>query len=178
MPLRCVRNFALMTQHPRSPIRFKRALETRFRSGLFRSCAAVVGAAGTAHVRGMGALFISFPCEPIGRTHGAQVNNRKDFDCGNSTGRTFRRQAAFSKRTPFGESAALPAIIFVNRHGILLYFATERSAPLLIIFFGPSAFGMMSNSKISVGRNTVAQAFGISTIPLMCPSTGAVPRMA
>jgi len=52
------------------------------------------------------------------------------------------------------------------------------STPPLICFIGPSAFGMMSNSKISVGSHSVAQALGISTTPEMCPCTGAVPRMA
>jgi hypothetical protein len=32
---------------------------------------------------------------------------------------------------------------------------------------GPSAPGMMSKSKISVGSQSVAQAFGMSTTPLM-----------
>jgi hypothetical protein len=36
---------------------------------------------------------------------------------------------------------------------------------------------MMSKSKISVGSHSVAQAFGTSTTPLMCPCTGAVPRI-
>lgn len=43
---------------------------------------------------------------------------------------------------------------------------------------GPSTPGLMSKSKISVGRYNVAQAFGMSTTPEMCPCTGAVPRIA
>ncbi len=44
--------------------------------------------------------------------------------------------------------------------------------------FGPSAFGFMSNSKMSVGSHSVAQALGISTTPEIWPCTGAVPRIA
>ncbi len=36
--------------------------------------------------------------------------------------------------------------------------------------------GRMSMSKISVGRYTVAQAFGMSTTPEKRPSIGAAPR--
>jgi len=44
-------------------------------------------------------------------------------------------------------------------------------------FVGPLAFGLMSKSKICVGSQSVAQAFGTSTTPLMWPCTGAVPRI-
>ncbi|CFP65304.1 Uncharacterised protein [Bordetella pertussis] len=37
--------------------------------------------------------------------------------------------------------------------------------------------GRMSKSKISVGMASVQHALGMSTMPLMRPSTGAVPRM-
>src|SRR5262245_53578352 len=50
------------------------------------------------------------------------------------------------------------------------------SAPETILV-GPFAFGRMSNSNISVGIARVQQALGISTIPLMRPSTGAVPKI-
>ena len=42
---------------------------------------------------------------------------------------------------------------------------------------GPLAFGRISKSKISVGNASVQHAFGMSTIPLIRPSTGAVPRI-
>jgi len=47
----------------------------------------------------------------------------------------------------------------------------------LMCLVGPFAFGMTSKSKISVGNQSVAQALGTSTTPLICPWTGAVPRM-
>jgi hypothetical protein len=37
--------------------------------------------------------------------------------------------------------------------------------------------GSRSPSKVDVGSYSVQQAFGTSTMPLMRPSTGAVPRM-
>lgn len=52
------------------------------------------------------------------------------------------------------------------------------SFALLTAFTGPAALGRTSKSKICVGNQSVAQAFGMSTTPLMWPCTGAVPRMA
>src|SRR5579863_363677 len=46
---------------------------------------------------------------------------------------------------------------------------SATSTPPLTCLTGPAADGMMSKSKISVGRYSVAQAFGISTTPLMWP---------
>ncbi len=42
---------------------------------------------------------------------------------------------------------------------------------------GPAAEGRMSKSKISVGTQTVAQEFGMSTTPEKWPWTGAHPRI-
>ena len=42
----------------------------------------------------------------------------------------------------------------------------------------PVALGLMSMPNISVGIANVAHALGMSTIPLIRPSTGAVPRIA
>jgi hypothetical protein len=67
----------------------------------------------------------------------------------------------------------------------------HRSHPLVVLFqlavdtpipagtecFGPDAFGRISKSNISVGIASVQQAFGMSTMPLMRPSTGAVPKI-
>ena len=55
--------------------------------------------------------------------------------------------------------------------------ASGMSTPPLMPPLGPSAPGLMSKSKISVGSHNVAQELGMSTTPLMCPCTGAVPRM-
>lgn len=94
------------------------------------------------------------------------------------------------------EGAMVGTVILVDRHGILrmagtpadrrgkTYVADHRSGASGIsiepsrYFFGPSALGIMSHSKISVGNQRVAQALGISTTPEICPCTGAVPRMA
>ena len=54
---------------------------------------------------------------------------------------------------------------------------SDTSTPPLMCLMGPADEGMMSKSKISVGRYSVAQAFGISTTPLIWPCTGATPRM-
>ena len=64
-----------------------------------------------------------------------------------------------------------------TRAGGDCYTTNARSVPPTI-FVGPSAFGVMSKLKMSVGRYSVAQAFGMSTIPLILPCTGAVPRIA
>jgi hypothetical protein len=71
------------------------------------------------------------------------------------------------------ERAVVATLVFVERH----YSAFARSGPLTI-FVGPLAFGLMSKAKISVGNASVAHAFGMSTIPLMRPSIGAVPKIA
>ena len=46
-----------------------------------------------------------------------------------------------------------------------------------VSFVGPAAEGLMSKSKMPVGIQSVAQAFGMSTTPEMWPWTGAVPRI-
>ena len=71
--------------------------------------------------------------------------------------------------------------IFIDRHAwVSLHLSADMgmSTPPWIAFTGPAALGLMSNSKICVGSHKVAQALGMSTTPLMCPCTGAVPRMA
>ena len=125
-----------------------------------------MGAAGTADVRRVSALFIALMSDAVFRTHRAKIDNRENSRRTLSTVRTGRRPAALRNVPEFLKRSAVGAFVFVNRHGVS-YFATDKSVLPLSIFFGPSAFGMMSNLKISVGRKTVAQAFGISTIPLM-----------
>jgi hypothetical protein len=58
------------------------------------------------------------------------------------------------------------------------YVTTAKSLPGGTDSVGPAALGVMSKSKISVGMAKVAHAFGMSTMPLIRPSTGAVPKMA
>ena len=52
------------------------------------------------------------------------------------------------------------------------------STPPLTCLTGPSAPGITSNAKMSVGSQSVAQALGMSTTPEMWPWHGAVPRIA
>src|SRR5690606_28816758 len=77
------------------------------------------------------------------------------------------------------EKPVVGALVIVDGHGTYSLsldkgtsIAPDTFAP------GPSALGLSSISKISVGNQNVAQALGISTTPLMCPCTGAQPRMA
>ena len=118
--------------------------------------------------------------------------------------RTVERQFAVGHRPHFSEWAAIGTEIFVSRHrsppngwpwgrvrhGLrphrtrtrgdersYLSGDSGRSKPPLMCLIGPAALGMMSKSKISVGRYKVAQALGISTTPEMWPCTGAVPRI-
>lgn len=97
---------------------------------------------------------------------------------------------AIAHGAQFGKRATPGAPIFIQGHAhspeplvdsdgsATFQPAMARSAPPLTLICGPDVLGMMSKSKISVGIHSVAQALGMSTMPLMCPSTGAVPRMA
>lgn len=157
-----------MPQHPRPAVRFGGGLQGwLFRFGAGFRFDATVGTAGMAHMRGVGASLVSFPGFAILRAHRRQVNQRKIFFCWFSTIRTIRCCSRFLERTEDRKRPAAFARILVHRHNAPSYRAMARSLLALIIFFGPAAFGRMSNSKISVGRKTVAQAFGISTMPLM-----------
>lgn len=85
------------------------------------------------------------------------------------------------------EHSVFGTFVFVNRHVNLrssarkrlqCHFTTARSTSEVTALWGPDAFGLMSNEKISVGSASVAHALGMSTMPLMRPSIGAVPKMA
>ncbi len=117
--------------------------------------------------------------------------------------RTIVPKVAFRHRPYLGKGAAIGAEIFVSGHRLPLdvsckfgcgmafghtasvrargtrYLSGDsgRSMPPLICLIGPAALGMISKSKISVGSQSVAQAFGISTTPEIWPCTGAVPRI-
>lgn len=67
---------------------------------------------------------------------------------------------------------------FADELPTLTQVTLARSALVGMEIFGPFALGRMSKLKISLGIARVAQALGISTMPLIRPSTGAVPRMA
>jgi hypothetical protein len=120
--------------------------------------------------------------------------------------RTVLRRIAFRHRPHIREWTAILAEIFIDRHFIPsrvlcpsfatadagrqpravphpvaweLYLSgdSDTSRPPLTCFIGPADDGMISKSKISVGRYSVAQAFGMSTTPLIWPCTGATPRI-
>jgi hypothetical protein len=74
------------------------------------------------------------------------------------------------------EDAVSGALVFVKGHGGP-HVTDARSFPSGIIGTG-ALLGRMSMAKISVGMASVAQALGMSTIPLIRPSTGAVPKIA
>jgi hypothetical protein len=74
------------------------------------------------------------------------------------------------------EGAARPAGIVVDRHQFRSGESGIETEPSRN-FVGPAAVGLMSNSKMPVGIQSVAQAFGMSTTPEMWPWTGAVPRI-
>jgi len=58
---------------------------------------------------------------------------------------------------------------------VYLFHLEVGTSGLFTEITGPSALGMMSKSNISVGIHRVAQTLGTSTMPLICPCTGAVP---
>ena len=151
-----------------------------FRARARRMRRALVGGMGRAGMRG----------------HRRQRRRRQD---GAPRDALARRAAATGiplvDRAQHGKAAAMVTEIVVDRHartswegGCGSRHAREpprfrqssdrgRSTPPAMCRIGPAAVGLMSNSKISVGSQSVAQAFGMSTTPLMCPCTGAVPRI-
>jgi hypothetical protein len=153
-----------------------------FAQSFSRGTAAAPSAAPMArfHAGFVPALFV--PCKSVAppRRHEAQAGRGHDASGTTKTPRTRSREVALSDAPPQGESSALTARVIIEGHirEIRVHFALARSALPVTIFFGPSAFGRMSNEKISDGTYSVAQALGISTMPLMWPWTGAVPRVA
>jgi hypothetical protein len=126
---------------------------------------------------------------------------RRDF-----TSRTILRIVALGHRPHIREGTTLAAEIFVDRHFSPHGFPfrnnrgcecgaaasppsphpsrrdylsgdSDTSTPPLMCLIGPADDGMISKSKISVGRYSVAQALGMSTTPLIWPCTGATPRI-
>ena len=93
--------------------------------------------------------------------------------------RTGIRKQAWELSLELGLAAAADILAAASHYVSMLdQLVFARSTPPLTPANGPEAVGVISKLKISVGKYSVAQAFGISTIPLMRPSTGAVPRMA
>src|ERR1035437_5909925 len=141
------------------------------------------------------------------RGHAEEVRRRQnDAQRFARASRAVLRRVAFRHRPHVRERAATLAEILVDRHFIssrdsdsqhlqrrmrgadaqpsriaarrdYLSGDSGTSTPPLMCFIGPADDGMISKSKISVGKYSVAQAFGISTTPLICPCTGATPRI-
>ena len=119
------------------------------------------------------------------RWHGCQSRRAEQrARCHRTTTGARLRFAVPRQRVRGGKASAFIAGIFIERHAnpflFRFYLSGDigMSTPPLMCLTGPSAFGITSKSNISVGNHKVAHAFGISTTPLMCPCTGAVPRMA
>jgi len=90
-----------------------------------------------------------------------------------SAGGAGDRLAGLGGRLPCLEFTANRTAVRIRRHcGQLAVASLPRSAAT-----GPSAFGVMSNSKASIGTASVQQALGMSTIALIRPSHGAQLRM-
>jgi hypothetical protein len=77
----------------------------------------------------------------------------------------------FRHRPQRGKRPALRTKIVVYRHCRPRQRSGARgiATPLFTPPLGPEAPGLMSKSKISVGSQSVAHEFGMSTTPLMCP---------
>lgn len=182
-----------VAQHPRTLRRFDgRRLG---RTMIARTAMTALAGALLRHYRFMRAFLIAFMRGAGGFGDHRQVRRRNDSRRRASTFGTIRRPGRIGHLGEIRERAAVIADIFVQRHCSKLLYVCDstaapagaalprqatraRSTPPPTWAIGPDAFGFMSNSKISVGSHSVAHALGISTIPLMWPSTGAVPRMA
>jgi hypothetical protein len=157
---------------------------------LWRRCTSLVGLVRKPPVRGH--------CRKVGR---GQKRTRRLLPAL----RTFVGQFTFRHWPHIGEGAAADTEIIVDRHRFprRLFPLSQRTSPAarrragrcrprrlylsgdigmsippLMCLIGPSAPGITSNAKMSVGSHNVAQALGMSTTPEMWPCTGAVPRIA
>src|ERR1700754_3431689 len=79
--------------------------------------------------------------------------------------RAGQRIVAFAHGTECGENTAFPTLVIINRHRSPQFTSGDNGieTPPEMAFTGPDAVGMISKSKMSVGSQSVAQAFGIST---------------
>lgn len=127
----------------------------------------------------MGRFFIALMSRSFSVIHHGKSWNRHDARRDFSTHIAIGWQLRLAHLAQHTEGAAATAFVLVNWHPCISYqlLVLAISVPGVTSFSGPSAFGLISKSKISVGIQSVAQALGISTMPLICPSTGAVPRI-
>lgn len=165
----------------------------------FRGFLAGRSAAGTpwsmaGTTRAIGAAFICFM-----RLTGPARHYRNAWGCHQYAWRgrvAVRASAGGGKMCECGkccEGTAVFALVVIEGHGNLRTNGgrrprsrppdSHRSCAIGIstdpsrYFVGPSAFGIISHSKMSLGSQSVAQALGISTTPEICPCTGAVPKI-
>src|SRR5437764_6328764 len=128
---------------------------------------------------------------PLGRYRGEVRCGQQDPRGFKTAVRAFARHIVLGHRPRLGKGAALGTQIVVDGHQSLpvsfidvwgrgpavpqsrrrSYLSGDIgiSTPGMTCLVGPAALGMTSKSKISVGSHSVAQAFGISTTPEMCP---------
>lgn len=189
-----------MSEHPR-PSGWRAALQ-----GLCARCLSATGArfAGAVHVTAAAALrtsrlmcaaLVARPGVARRCAHHGESRCRGESHRVCAAIRTRYGQVAFRDAAQHVRGAVVGTMEFIDGHQesssarrptdaarvscrAMGYEATARSLPPRSINFGPSALIEISKSKIPVGSHRVAHAFGISTMPLMCPSTGAVPRIA
>src|SRR5690606_20646642 len=121
-------------------------------------------------------LLVALVCRAPGAVHDGQPRRRQNARAERAAG-AVRRQPGIAHLAQGAEGAAVGTGVFVDGHRMVPQEAAGMSGPGVTSFSGPSALGLRSKSKISVGSHRVAQALGMSTTPLMWPSTGAVPRM-
>lgn len=176
---------------PRSAIGFKFCLPIRGLRGSRFPVDMGMAASRSADVRRVATLFIAIHGRADGSGHQAQIGCRHRARRNSPANRAFPLTIGVLHHAKDLERTMTLTFEFVGGHTCLAKTTrvTQQScgpirhALLRSIFpstalIGPSAPGRMSKSKISMGRASVAQALGISTMPLIRPSHGAVPRMA
>jgi hypothetical protein len=128
------------------------------------------------HAGLMAALFVAIARHSFAPLDEGAPRNAQNARGRLTTGRAGGGGGEVLDRTVELEDAVRATLVLVKGHDAPQ--VTEaRSCPAGIAG-RDSALGRMSMAKISVGMASVAHALGMSTIPLMRPSTGAVPRMA
>src|SRR5688572_12156205 len=153
--------------------------------GPFLGRAMVVTAVGAVHVGLVSTLLVPIVRDPCVGVHQRQVRRAQHTTGVARTRRAGHVLFAQDDAVRSFEGSVFWTFVFVDRHlgslawlGFTRYLTTAKSTSEVTDFCGPLALGLMSNEKISVGKASVAHALGMSTMPLMRPSMGAVPKMA
>src|SRR6478752_2283263 len=126
------------------------------------------------------ALLVEVTSAPLGARDLRDVRHAEHAPRVGAAGGAERVRLGLRHRPLLVEVAVRVTFEFVDRHGGSCggYLATAKSWPCGTEAVGPLAEGKIGKLNISVGMAKVAQAFGMSTMPLTRPSTGAVPKMA